>query len=379
MNKNEAIKIFQKILHYYQAIKTPKYQHVDYEDLLGKHKSLDNIKEHLQGNKIYHDLTNGISQILAKLEKQRALDSLSREQIWSNYSERGMNKTIRTYPKKKHNTDKFPILWLNQGEYECALTNGYWGHKNFIVMDLLGYTLLMLLGGDRLPENLEPIFENLESIKRREEQLNDNIQKINRTTYSICIDDNYFREKTGLKMSSNEIFQLLQETSRAEFKLPFPAIVKDSNGKETTHNMNWFSRFFELGEQEIKIRKDGIVQLREYRIHFSTLLGELFVNNLTSKHNDRVDLRFYNLPETAQLFYRRFLLHISFTTKPLNLKTITDGLGLRDKNKSNLIKTIKASILKPLINDNLISSYEFSEGLKGTKLKIFRNDQCRRM
>jgi len=278
MNENEAVKIFQKILHDYQTIKAPKYRNADYEDMVEKNNALQGIKAHLQGNKIYHDLVNGVSQTLSKLQKHNALTELSREQIWSNYSERGMNKTIRPYPKKKHNPEKFPILWFNQGEYECALDHGFWGHKNFIVMDLLGYTLLMLLGGDRLPENLEPIFENLESIKKREEQLNGAIQVVNRTTYSICIDDNYFREKTGLKMSSNEIFQLIQETSRAEFKLPFPAIVKDSNGKETTHNMTWFSRFFEFGEKEIKIRKDGIVQLREYRIHFSTLLGELFVN-----------------------------------------------------------------------------------------------------
>ncbi len=379
MTEKQAVLILQEIFNDYRAIKSPKYRHAKYQDLLEKKEQLQEIKKYLNRNKIFKDLINGISQTLSKLGKQQSLNSLSREQIWSNYSERGMNKAIRPYPKKKHNPEKDKVVWVSHGEYECTLSNGYWDHKNFIVMDLLGYTLLMRLGGDRLPVNPKPIFENLKSIEERERQLNESIQAVNRTTYSICIDDNYFREKTGLKMSSGEILQLLQKTSRAEFKLPFPVIVKDSKGKETTHKMNYFSRFFELAEQAIKTRKDGIIQLREYQIHFSTLLGELFVNNLSSSHNDRVDLRFYNLPETAQLFYRRFLLHISFETKNLNLETITDGLGLQDENKSNFMKTIKVSILEPLKNDNLISAYEFSEGLNGKKLKILRGDHCRRM
>ena len=113
MNKTEAVQNFQDILREYQAIKKPKYRHSNHEDMMAKHESLQEIKAYLKGNKIYHDLVNGVSQILSKLKKDKALTELSREQIWSNYSERGMNKTIRPYPKKKHNTDKFPIVWLS--------------------------------------------------------------------------------------------------------------------------------------------------------------------------------------------------------------------------------------------------------------------------
>jgi hypothetical protein len=172
---------------------------------------------------------------------------------------------------------------------------------------------------------------------------------------------------------------LLLETSRAEFKLPFPVKVKDDQKKESLHQMNYFSRFFELGEEKVKVRKDGVVQLRRYRIHFSTLLGELFVNNLKSMFNDRVDLRFYSLPATARLFYRKFLLTHNFPRQDLNLKTIITALGYQDKNKANLIKAITDNILSPLKKDNLILSYEITQGLKGTKFIIKRNDTCRRM
>ncbi|MCK5099716.1 MAG: hypothetical protein KAR45_16520, partial [Desulfobacteraceae bacterium] len=320
MNKTEAVNIFQKILHEYQVIKTPKYRHAEYNDIIEKYKELHGIKEHLQGNKIYHDLVNGISQTLSKLKKDKILKELSRDEIWSNYSERGMNKTIRPSPKNKYNKDNFPIKWIIKGKYEGALTNGYWDENNFKIMEILGYALLMNIGDDSLPKNPEPIFDNLKSIEKRELQLNGNIQETQnnkiavttniakRTTFSIGIDDSYFRKATGLKISSTEIFNLLLETSRAEFKLPFPVIVKDNKGKESMHQMTYFSRFFELGEEKIKVRKDGVVQLRKYRINFSTLLGELFVNNLKSMFNDRVDLKFYSLPKPAQTFYRRFLL-----------------------------------------------------------------------
>jgi len=392
MNITESSKIFQKILHEYQSIKTPKYRHANYEDIFDIHKRLLKIKNHLKGNKIYHDLVNGVSQTLSKLKKDKSLAELSRDEIWSNLSERGMNKTIRPSPKKKFNKEDFPIKWITHGNYECALIDGYWDEKNFMVMEVLGYALLLFLGNDRLPENQEPIFDNLKSIIKRELEFSRPLNQIaehtietntatvrNRKIYSIAIDDNHFRRATGLKMSSKGIFDLLDGTSNAKFKLPFPVIVKNSNGKETIHKMNHFSRFFELNEVEAKVRKDGIVQSRIYEIEFSTFLGELFVNNLLSKHNDRVDLLFYSLPANAQLFYRRFLLHIDFTTKILNLETIISGLSLQDKNKTNLLKSIEKNILVPLKKDNLISSYEITPGLLGKKFIIKRDDTCRRM
>lgn len=390
MKISEAKGHFQNILHKYTSIKSPKYRHAKYDDLANHYETLLNIKEHFQGNKIYQDLVNGISQTLSRLKQEKELKALSREEIWSNLSERGMNKTIRPSPKNKYSKDNFPIKWIIQGKYEGALTNGYWGEKNFMVMEVVGYALLMSMEGDCLPKNPAPIFDNLESIEKRENQLNGHPQPVqnnlaiaadveNRTTYSILIDDSYFKKATGLKMSSSEIMDLLLETSRAEFKLPYPVLVKDSQGKEKIHNMTHFSRFFELGKEDVLTRKDGVVQSRRYRINFCTMLGELFVNNLKSMFNDRVDLRFYSLPIPAKTFYRRFLLTNNFPRQDLNLETVVAALGYRDQNKTNVVNSIIDNILEPLKTDNLISSYEKTKGLKGTKFIIRRNDTCRRM
>ena len=122
-----------------------------------------------------------------------------------------------------------------------------------------------------------------------------------------------------------------------------------------------------------------MVQSRIYQINFSTLLGELFVNNLKSMFNDRVDLKFYSLPKPARTFYRRFLLTNNFKRQDLNLETIVAALGYQGRNKTNVIKSITDNILEPLKKDNLILSYESTQGLKGTKFIIKRNDDCRRM
>ena len=121
MKKADVIQILQKISHEYYKIKSPKYRHAKYEDIKTMHESLLKIKEHLQENKIYHDLVNGVSQTLSKLKKDKDLKELSRDAIWSNYSERAMNKTIRVSPKGKYINKKFPIKWFVQEKYECAL------------------------------------------------------------------------------------------------------------------------------------------------------------------------------------------------------------------------------------------------------------------
>ena len=93
-------------------------------------------------------------------------------------------------------------------------------------------------------------------------------------------------------------------------------------------------------------------------IVFNTLLGELTVNNLLAKFNDRIDIRFYLLPDSAQYFYRRALLHNDFEKIEFNLATIAEYAGLNDSNPWNLAVTVETSILKPLKQYGYIDSYE---------------------
>ena len=151
-------------------------------------------------------------------------------------------------------------------------------------------------------------------------------------------------------MKSTKILELVHATSQVEFKLVFPVRLNDDKDRyrEKWFPMNFFSRLFEFGYRDKQIRKDGIVQSRDYLIAFNTILGELFVNNLKTHNFDWLPNSFYHLPPTSQLLYRRFLIHHNFPTVQLNLRTITDALNLRDKNSTNLSTTIEVNALRPL-------------------------------
>ncbi|MBM3282772.1 hypothetical protein FJY90_00830 [Candidatus Gottesmanbacteria bacterium] len=274
-----------------------------------------------------------------------------------------------------------------QSDHACFI-NGYWDDKNYMVMDVLGYFLLLKEGGDRLPEEKSNVFDDLESIKAREIELNQQRnEKPSRLTieeafrsqkYSVRFNDDYFRKFTGKsKMHSNEILALLLETSRVEFRVAFPVRLQEgsrSRIKEKWYSMNLFSRPFEMGYTEAA-RKDGIIQGRTYYIFFNTILGELFVHNLLTKGYDRVSNSLYNLPPSAQIFYRRFLLHHDFHRIELNLETISERMNFVDKNRSNLMSSIEKNSLKPLTKNGLILTYKKIDGLHGIKYEILLPDK----
>ena len=256
-----------------------------------------------------------------------------------------------------------------------------------MVLDVLGYILLLKEGENVLPKNPAPIFSDLDSITRREKEL-DNLNTLVKYTpamneqdvahftkmkYYIHFTDDNFRKFTSTSMSSNDILNLLLETSRVEFKIVYPVRLEtEKTIKEKHYYMNVFSRFFELGYIDKEVRADGIVHSREYYVAFNTLLGEVFAHNLLSKNYDWVEPSFYTLPYSAQILYRRFLLHNDYVRTELNVETIAQKLNLMDKNITNLIATIEESALKPLKEQGLIDSYDKEEGLFGTKFRIMR-------
>jgi hypothetical protein len=317
------------------------------------------------------------------------LSELSKDEIWSNLSERGMNKVIPPV-YKRHNADsRLPVEWIDKWGNACYLSNGCWGAKNYMVMDVIGYLWLLKQGGDSLPEDSTPIFLDLENVITKENELSAKPLdfKTEKTTepgsnksidsnsfYSLSFDDSYFRRCTGLKLNSNDIKNLLLETARVEFKLTFPVRLKESGNKEVLHKMNFYSRFFELAVEHEKSRKDGVIQHRRYRIFFTTILGQLFINNLKAKFNSKLDIKFYTLPESAQIFYRRVLLHNDFNPTKRNRETIANTIGLKDQNYTNLTKTIETNVLEPLKRSGFIDSYSKTDGMKDVKFIIVRKD-----
>jgi hypothetical protein len=379
MDTNTALEIFSEIKRYYDGIKPPKYRNADLDRVKEEYSRLRNLKQLLESDSDYLKLVNAISQVISRLDRRQML-AQSGADTWSNLSERGMNKVIPAVHRRKG--VELPMEWTDKWGNTCSLNNGYWRVKNYRVMDALGYMLLLKEGGNRLPEDSVPIFEDLYDIQIRESELNGDLEsdqtlnmnfgKLQRHSYSIGFSDRDFRNNTGLKLNSADILALLLETSRVEFKVSFPVRLRSTGNRMNFHRMNFYSRFFELAEEKVKVRKDGIVQQRRYRVFFNTLLGELFVNNLLAKFNDRIGLEFYALPDSAQLFYRRMLLHNSFSPIEFKLETIAEAAGLKDSNRTNLINTIERNIFEPLKDRGYIASFKRSEGLDGTRYIIKR-------
>ena len=383
MSNKTPQNIFSEIRERYNAIKSPKYRNVDPEELKQDYKLLVTLKPQFTENVLYNRLVNAISQTLSRMEK-----ILLGKDDWINVSERSMNKVIKPVIKKRKNEIDFPLEWTDKKGHICQINNGYWGPRNYMVMDIIASMFLIKEGDGRYPKNDDPLFADLNSVRIRETELaqpkniqDDNAGKasgventiIQKKEHYARFTDSEFRELTSLKLNSNDILTLLQETSRAEFKLAFPVrLVDDKKKKEKIYTMNVFSRPFELAYVDKKIRSDGVVRERQYTVIFNTILGELFAHNLKTQNYDWLDKNFYNLPNSAQLFYRKFILNNDFGTIPVNIETLKERLSLEDKNIPNLIGTIEASVLKPLIDYGLLLSYEKKKGLEGIKFIINR-------
>lgn len=391
MNKQEATDIFNKIRKDYYRIKTPKYKNIDPDLWQKRYLELLDLKPFLHDHPLFQRLVNGLSQALTKSEK---LDRCRTEsKAWINASERGINKALPALVKKSKTDIDFPYEWSDQKYgHQCSITNGYWGARNYMVMDALGYFYLLKEGGDRLPDNASELFHDIESIRKREVELdqicpqngssainamlNENeVESIMNSRYWICFDDKIFRKFTGLKLSSSDILKLLMETSRVEFKLAFPVRLKLSQKeiREQPYLMNMFSRLFEFGYVEKPRESDEVVRKREYFVTFNTILGELFIHNLKMKNYDWVREDLYSLPASAQIFFRKFIINNDHPRIPINLENIALKLNLIDSNKPNLENTISTNVLDPLERQKFISYYEKTVGLQGTKFIVHRN------
>ena len=393
MDKKIATTIFIEISEDYGRIKNPKFHNIVLEYWKEKYKELAELKPFLSDNGLYKRLINGLSQAISKAEILEQARTQPKD-LWINTSERGINKALPAVIKKTKIEIDFPYEWVDEkSNHQCSVNNGYWGARNYMVMDVLGYFYLLKEGGDCLPEKRTEIFHDLESIRRREAELDNHkgtlvanagrkmltetdIDTIMSARHWIGFDDNIFRKFTKLNLGSSNILNLLTSTSRVEFKLAFPVRLQENRKqlKESAYMMNMFSRLFEFGYIDKQVRQsDGAVRARDYFVIFNTILGELFVHNLKMKNFDWVREDLYSLPATAQIFFRKFILNNNFQTIPLNLQNIALKLNLKDKIQANLERTVVNNVLEPLKRQGFIETYDKEQGLHGVKFIIKRN------
>ena len=271
MNEKTAIELFEKIHNEYNLIKSPKYRNMQLDHWKPKYEELIEIRDYLNDDDRYMKLINAISQVISKIEKQNKSKDTSRK--WNNISERGINKAIPVLLKKRGTDIDFPFQWDDEkSNHKCCVSHGYWGARNYMLMDVLGYFYLLKEGGDRLPKVSLEIFQDMENIQKREIELDKNsnnvisesdhfllsendIKRIEKSKHWIRFDDKIFRKFISLNLGTNDILKLIHETSQVEFKLIFP--VRMRSGKkfeEKQYRMNMFSRLFEFGYIDKQIR-----------------------------------------------------------------------------------------------------------------------------
>jgi len=380
MDHNEAYIKFKNIYEEFRSVKSPKYRNIDSKRLKIILAELLELKDFLNDNALYVRLLNAMSQV-----RQRQSWCKS---TWNNISERGINKAIPPLIKKGGKDIEFPFKWPDEKTGNCCFITDYWDMNNYMVVDVIAYFYMLKEGKDILPKKILPVFEDITTIKNRECELQNRIppqtdtRKLEESAirdflagfrYKCSFTDRDFRQFTGKALGSNAILDLLLKTSRVEFKIAYPLRFSNSQNKlqEHPYTMNIFSRLFELAYVEDKIRSDGFVTNRRYYVIYNTILGEMFVHNLRMKNYDFIDNSFYQLPDTAQLLYRKFLMHNSYTNTYLNLSTIKEKLNLSDTNTTNLQRTIEESALESLKRYGYIKSFEvIDNGLNGKKYVI---------
>jgi len=212
MNEHQAMEYLNQISKHYQSIKTPKYRNADLDTMKGHLETLYGLKEYMKDNKTYKDLINGISQVIQGIEKNKLPEG-----IWSNVSDRGINKAIWPLPKRPEHSVSFPFEWTDQNGNACFMNGGYWDARNFMVMDAIGYMSLLNEGGDSMPKEPSLVFKDMSSIGTMTPLSN----------YEIKFNDAYFRKFTAARYSSIQIWDLLQSTAMIEFKLVFPVYMKE--------------------------------------------------------------------------------------------------------------------------------------------------------
>ena len=109
--------------------------------------------------------------------------------------------------------------------------------------------------------------------------------------------------------------------------------------------------------------KNGNVLEREYQIKFDTILGYMFMQNMSSCYMDLLPGKFYEMSDYAQLYYRLFILSY-FPNKrtgktpknPIFIDEIRQRLVLKTKDTYTVRKVIRR-ILEELVSNRFIKDF----------------------
>jgi hypothetical protein len=164
---------------------------------------------------------------------------------------------------------------------------------------------------------------------------------------TIWINDRELKKKLPIfkQYSSNEIYEMIKRTAECKIRMNYPIRCFDNGAFINIENKIFRipSSFFRLIEvKNLKLSADNHILEREYEIRFDTILGYLFIQNAISCYTDLLPLKFYNLTDYAQLFYRLLILpYYKQVKNPIGLKEIKNRLVLKTYDTYMVRQTIK--------------------------------------
>lgn len=181
-----------------------------------------------------------------------------------------------------------------------------------------------------------------------------------RREIDYSLSDTFLRKNLPIlsKFSSKQLHDLILETANVKVRMIYPMRYYDLKSKKydnfifTNHRESSFFRIDQV--ENIRTSKNGNVLARRYHIRYDTILGYIFVQNSLSAYVDLVPMKFYEMSEYSQLFYRIFILpYYNGVKNNLSIDKIRMRLGWKTRDVYALRKMIKR-ILDELESEKFI-------------------------
>lgn len=301
-------------------------------------------------------------------------------------SERSLNRSLFLVEKVRGKESSFPMskfqiennpekLKENQLPIEVIQFSDFWNSDCFKFMDFIAdFTLRKIYGnknGGTIPKNP---YEKT-SIKNNEifiQQIITNKALLSNRFFEFS--DSWVLENYGNifgSITNSEFFNILDQTSKCKFKLIYDYRYHEEKSLKYHYNkyQSNFESFFDYQILDKKVGKNEKVYERLYKLSFNSILGNLFISNLSMINYDWIDYKKYlELSKFEQMFYRFYIL-----SKPKKIKifyinyfNFKEKIGSLSKDKYSIKSILKQTLEglkdKKMINDYKITKYSYEVG-----------------
>jgi len=297
---------------------------------------------------------------------------------------------FRTYPVVPRKRIKFdedtPVDYQSFGSdatvYRCL--GGYFTHHTYNLLDyfvsywfeIFNRKWMEKFGGSFPKKIDDSVIENLSELSpflkmKKFESADFSDYRINLylqlEDYAIMpeVSDLDMRKHPSLNyLSSPKLYDVIEKSSKAKIKVEYPMRTIKENSKRkmlgwtnlaNLNDQSPWSKLFDFRLLNERKARDGRVVERIYKFGINDLIGLSMIHNTICGGTWSVNPKLYALSGDAQLLYR-YLIIAGKRTRNHRIDYIASRIGLREKQKSRLAKTIE-SIFEELKQAGLINAY----------------------